>query len=58
MKLNILKFSKNIGFKKNKLNISKIENLDFTCTMVHTGRILTPTEVNNNRSSKYTYLTF
>lgn len=57
MKINFSKFSK--PTKSSGKNSSKdIKDIDYTCSVVHIGRVLTINDINNNRSSKYTYLTF
>lgn len=59
MKLIQTFFSKPLlGKNKSKLNSSKINNIDISCTVVHTGRVLTKIEIDQNRSSKYSYLKF
>lgn len=50
-------FSKFAKLKK-ATTIKDIKDINFTCKVVHTGRVLTTTDVNNNRSSKYNYLAF
>jgi hypothetical protein len=35
-----------------------IKNIDFTCNVVHVGHVLTISDINKNRSSKYNYLSF
>lgn len=35
-----------------------IKNIDFTCNVVHIGHVLTVSDINKNRSSKYSYLSF
>lgn len=44
-------------FNKAK-KVARIKDIDFTCKVVHSGRVLSTTDVDNNRSSKYTYLAF
>ena len=36
----------------------EIKDIDFTCSVVHIGHVLTLNDINKNRSSKYTYLSF
>jgi hypothetical protein len=33
-----------------------IRDIDFTCNVVHVGHLLTESDINKNRSSKYSYL--
>lgn len=57
MKIKFSKFSKTPKSIKN--NSSKdVTDIDFTCSIVHIGHVLTINEINNNRSSKYNYLSF
>ncbi len=50
--------------KKTKIQTSSnvsgkdIKNIDFTCNVVHIGQVLTLSDINKNRSSKYNYLSF
>lgn len=58
MKINFSKFSKSTKASSAK-NLSKdIKDINYTCSVVHVGRVLTINDINNNRSSKYTYLNF
>lgn len=58
MKMKFSKFSKKATTQK-KINSSKeIKDIDFTCSVVHIGHVLTLNDINKNRSSKYTYLSF
>lgn len=58
MKL-ISKFSKSRKVKSTLTAASKdIKNIKFTGSIVHTGHVLTISDIDKNRSSKYTYLTF
>jgi hypothetical protein len=55
----ISKFSKSTNPKSNSTTASKdIKNIEFTGSIVHVGHVLTISDINKNRSSKYTYLTF
>lgn len=51
-------FSKFNKIKKVATTVKDIKDIDFTCKVVHTGRVLSATDVDNNRSSKYSYLAF
>lgn len=55
MKAKISKFSKK---KNNKLSSDSINNIDVACNVVHIGKVLTLNDINNNRSSKYSFLSF
>lgn len=55
MKAKISKFSKK---KNNKLSLDSINNIDVACNVVHIGKVLTLNDINNNRSSKYSFLSF
>lgn len=58
MKL-ISKFSKSRKAKGTITTASKdVKNIEFTGSIVHVGHVLTISDINKNRSSKYTYLTF
>lgn len=54
MKTSFSKFTK----IKKLTTVKEIKDIDFTCKVVHTGRVLSAIDVNNNRSSKYRYLSF
>lgn len=60
MKINFSKFSKlSKNSKNSNINSSKDTNdIDFTGTIIHVGRVLTINDINKNRSSKYKYLSF
>lgn len=52
----IFKIQKN---KKIKTIVNQsINDIDISVKVVHTGRILTVDDVNKNRSSKYSYISF
>jgi hypothetical protein len=55
MKTKISKFSKK---KTNKLVLNNVTDITVACSVVHTGKVLTLQDINNNRSSKYTFLSF
>jgi hypothetical protein len=55
MKTKISKFSKK---KTTKISSNNINNINVACNIVHTGKVLTIQDINNNRSSKYSFLTF
>lgn len=55
----ISKFSKKTKAQANVDGAGKdIKNIDFTCNVVHVGHVLTISDINKNRSSKYSYLSF
>ena len=55
----ISKFSKKTKAQAQVSGVGKdIKNIDFTCNVVHVGRVLTISDINKNRSSKYNYLSF
>lgn len=55
----ISKFSKKTKTQVHVSGVGKdIKNIDFTCNVVHVGRVLTTSDINKNRSSKYSYLSF
>ncbi len=55
----ISKFSKKAKIKTSIDTTGKdIKNIDFTCNVVHVGHVLTISDINKNRSSKYIYLSF
>lgn len=55
MKTKISKFSKK---KTTKISSDNINNINVACNIVHTGKVLTIQDIKNNRSSKYSFLTF
>ena len=55
MKSKLLKFSKK---KTTKLSTDKAININVQCSIVHTGKVLSISEIENNRSSKYLFLSF
>lgn len=55
----ISKFSRKTKKVKASTNTTKdIKNIEFTCNVIHVGQVLTISEINKNRSSKYNYLSF
>lgn len=55
----ISKFSKKTKIQSSANGAGKdIKNIDFTCNVVHVGHVLTISDINKNRSSKYNYLSF
>lgn len=54
----ISKFSKKTKAKTSTNTGKDIKNIDFTCNVVHVGHVLTISDINKNRSSKYSYLSF
>lgn len=55
----ISKFSKKTKVQTNINCVGKdIKNIEFTCNVVHVGHVLTISDINKNRSSKYNYLSF
>lgn len=55
MKLRVFKFSLK-SKKQNKLN--NVDDIVYTCKVVHTGEVLNADFILKNRSSKYSFLTF
>lgn len=58
MKFMKTSFSKFSQIKKTASKAKDVKDINFTCKVVHTGRVLSVTDVNENRSSKYNYLAF
>ncbi len=55
----ISKFSKKAKNRtSDNITGKDIKNIDFTCNVVHIGHVLTVSDINKNRSSKYNYLSF
>lgn len=55
----ISKFSKKTKVQSSASSAGKdIKSIDFTCNVVHVGHVLTISDINKNRSSKYNYLSF
>lgn len=56
MKAKFFKFSKQ---SNNKLiTANDLKNINVNCNVVHSGRVLTTDDIKNNRSSKYTFISF
>lgn len=55
MKLSVFKFNLK-SKKKNKIN--NVNDIVYTCKVVHTGEVLNADFILQNRSSKYSFLTF
>ncbi len=54
----ISKFSKKKKTQTSASTGKDIKNINFTCSVVHVGHVLTINDINENRSSKYNYLSF
>ena len=56
----ISKFSKKTkGQTKINTTVGKeVKDISYTCSIVHVGQVLTTSDINKNRSSKYSYLSF